>query len=212
MKELLKRFKADVQYDLMVPPLGLDFNNMSPKQAKQNFDWCMSVMPERMEYFRERCSKDLKIPLSKLDYSPESLIIVWRWFLKTARLERTPKTELDKMIQAAKVFGESYINREQFTVATQFIMRDIGMYIGQVFVTNNSQLSWSYYIKPKNEVNVNQPVIVGFYYKDQYTEGEVKINPMNLVVGSAANIFNKRQNEKDIYEQYVKWVRWVPQR
>lgn len=212
MKEILKRFRSDVQYDLLVPPLGLDFYKMSPKQAKENFNWYMSKIPERMVYLRNRCAKDLKIPLGMLDYSPESLIIIWRWFLSVALLEKTPKVELDKMIEASEIFGESYINREQFTVATQFIMRDIGMYIGQVFVTNNAQLSWSFYVKPKNEINANQPVMVGFYYKDQNTEGEVKINPMNFVLGAAANIFNYKQNEKDVYDQYMKWIRWVPQR
>lgn len=212
MKEILERFKSDIKYDLMVPPFGLDFQNMTPKQAKENFDWYMSKLPERMEYLRNRCAKDLKIPVSMLDYSPESLIVIWRWFLRTARLEKTPKAELDKMIEAAKVFGDSYINREQFSVATQFIMRDIAMYIGQVFVTNNPQLSWSYYTNPKNEVNAKQPVIVGFYYKDQNTEGKAKINPMDIVVGAAANVFDKTQKDTDIYDQYIKWARWIPKR
>ena len=163
------RYNKDVQYDLLVPPLGLDFYNMTPKQAKENFEWFISKIPERMEYFRNRCTSDLNIRKESLDYSADSLILIWRWFLKTARMEKTPNEILDKMKQGAKVFGESFINWEQFTVATQFIMRDIGMYIGQSYVLNYPRLYWHYYTKPKNEVNAKQPVVAGFYFKDQFT-------------------------------------------
>ena len=204
------RYNKDVQYDLLVPPLGLDFYNMTPKQAKENFEWFISKIPERMEYFRNRCTSDLNIRKESLDYSADSLILIWRWFLKTARMEKTPNEILDKMKQGAKVFGESFINWEQFTVATQFIMRDIGMYIGQSYVLNYPRLYWHYYTKPKNEVNAKQPVVAGFYFKDQFTEGEVNVNPMSFVDGAASRFYSKTQNENDIYDSYMQSVKWIP--
>ena len=206
------RFKKDVQYDLLVPPLGLDFYNMTPKQAEENFKWFISKIPERMDYLRNRCAADLRIPIESLDFSSESLIIVWRWFLNTARIEKTPKETLEKMKDGAKIFGESFINREQFTVATQFIMRDIGMYIGQSYVLNYPKLYWHYYTKPKNEINAKQPVIAGFYIKDDFTEGDYFINPVSFAERSANNIFDKTQKENDVYDLFLKWVRWIPQK
>ncbi|MDD4328143.1 MAG: hypothetical protein PHU83_07915 [Eubacteriales bacterium] len=204
------RYNSDVDYDLLVSPFGLDFYNMTPKQAGANFEWFISIIPKRMEYFRNRCASDLKISVETLDYSAESLILVWRWFLKTARMEKTPKETLEKMKEGAKVLGESFINWEQFTVATQFIMKDIGMYIGQSYVLNYPQLRWHYYTKPKNEINAKQPVIAGFYFKDQYTEGEATINPLEFAEGAAANFFDKTQKETDIYDSYMQWVQWIP--
>ena len=106
---------------------------MSKKTAKEAFDWYVAAIPGRMDYFRSRCAHDLKIPVETLDYSAESLIPVWRWFLKTARTEKTPKEELAWMQEGAKIFGESFVVRRVLTVATQFIVRDISMYIGECF-------------------------------------------------------------------------------
>ena len=204
------RFSKDVGYDFLFPPLGLDFYNMTPKQARENFEWFISVIPERMEYFRNRCASDLSITVELLDYSAESLKLVWRWFLKTARMEKTPKAEMKKMKEAAKIFGESFVNGEQFTVSTQFIMRDIGIYIGQSYVLNYPQLHWHYYTKPKSEMNAKQPVIAGFYVKDHITEGDVNINPMGFVNGAASNFFDNTQKVTDVYDLYMHWVKWIP--
>lgn len=206
----LLRFKRDIRYDILVPPLGLDFYNMTPKQAKENYEWFISKIPERMEYLRKRCADDLNISIEKLDFSPESLILVWRWFLKTARIEKTPKEALERMKEGAKLFGESFINREQFTVVTQFIMRDIGMYLGQAYALNYPQLYWHYYTKPKNEVNAKQPVIAGFYFKDSFTEGDATINPVAFAEGAAGSIFDGIQKETDLYDLFMKWTQWIP--
>ena len=211
MNDRFNRFIRDVQYDLLVSPFGYDYYHMTAKQAAGNFEWFLSVIPQRMEYLKNRCALDLRIPVEKLDFSAASLIPIWRWFLKTARIEKTPKEELIKMEEGAKIFGESFINLEQFTVATQFIMKDIGMYIGQSYVLNYPKLHWHYYTKPKNEINAKQPIIAGFYFKDQYTEGDAIVNPMNFVDGAAANIYDKTQKETDIYDFYMQWVQWIPQ-
>ena len=155
----IKRFLSDIQYDLLIPPLGLDFYHMTPQQGKENFEWFMSKIPERMNYFRKRCAEDLHIPVDYFDYSGSSLISVWKWFLKTARIEKTPKRELEQMQKAAQLLGPSYVNKEQFSVSTQFILRDIGMYLGQAYVVHYRSLYWTFYTKPRNDINVNQPVL-----------------------------------------------------
>lgn len=205
------RFIRDVKYDLMVPPLGLDFNNMTPKQAGENFEWFLSKIPERMEYFRTRCASDLSISPDSLSFTAESLIPVWKWFLNTARMEKTPAEELKKMKEGAKLFGDSFINRKQFTVATTFIMRDIGIYVGQCYVLNYKNLYWHYSTKPKNEINVNQPVIAGFRVKIINHEGDAVFNPISFVEGRAANLYDKTQDAEALYKLYTKWIEYVPE-
>lgn len=70
------RFVNDVKYDLLVPPLGLDFIKMTSNQAKENFDWFIGKIEERTMYLGNSCSKDLKISPDELDFSPESLKII----------------------------------------------------------------------------------------------------------------------------------------
>ena len=63
-----------------------------------------------MTYFRERCSHDLRIAINSLNFSADSLILIWRWFINTARMEKTPKYNLREMIKQSELFGSSYIN------------------------------------------------------------------------------------------------------
>lgn len=204
------RFLRDLKYDLLIPPHG-SYTQMTPKQAKESFEFFMEHLPERVEYLRNRCAQDLRIPIDKLDYSPESLILVWKWFLKTARTEKTPKEELEKMKEGAKIFGESYINREQLSVITHFIIRDIAMYVGQCFVLNYPNMYWSYKpTKVKNDVTGNQPMIVGFHMTYNGKEGDISFFPIHMISVQAGSIIRHSKNEKDLYNLFIKWVQYIP--
>ena len=106
-RESWERYIRDVEYDLLVPPLGLNYDNLTPKQAKENFNWFISKIPERMEYFKKRCSSDLDIDIDELDYSADSFLHVWRWFLNTALIEKTPEKEIEEMRIKFAHFGDS---------------------------------------------------------------------------------------------------------
>lgn len=204
-----KRFLRDIVYDLAVPPFGMDYYHMSSKKAEQNFNWFQSVIPERIQYLKTCYARDTGDNIEKLDYSSDSLIGLWKWFCSIARMEKTPENELKSMVEGAKVFGESYINYEQFTVATKYIMRDIGMYLGQCFILKYNDLYWTYYTKPKNSIDVNQPIIAGFWVTGQF-EGAAHFNPVSAVEGCAANFYYKNQKSTDLFEIYIKWERYVP--
>lgn len=203
------RFLNDVNYNLLVPPLGLNFSKMTPKQARDNYDWFISKIPERMDYFRKKCTSDLNISINSLDYSFDSLVLVWKWFIKIARMEKTPKEELEKMREGAMIFGDSFLNYTQFTVATEYILRDIGMYIGQTFVTVYPQLHWHLVTKPKNDIDINQPVIAGFKVKIENSFYDATLNPISVATGQAANFYDNSQNENDVYNFCKKWQKYI---
>lgn len=200
-----ERYSNDVMYEMDIPPYGLNFQSMTAKQAKENFLWFTSVVPKRMSYFIQRCSTDLNISPNALDYSAKSLKMVWKWFLNTYKTEKTPKDELAKQIEASKIFGDSYINYECFSVATTFIIFDISIYVGQCFVTNHSSLSWDYYTKPKSDVFVNQPIISGFQVNINGCLYPDTFPPMHMTSIRAAKVFNNTQSISDLYDIFVKW-------
>ena len=212
----LKRMKLtkDVKYDMPIPPTGLDFFSMTARQGKEHFEWFMDRIPERMDYLTARCAKDLDLSVSELDYSAESLILIWRWFLKTARMEKTPKEEIEKMKEGAKIFGESFINRTQFTATTEYIIRDIGMYVGQCFVLNYPQLYWSYEKKGRSRVHVsvtvNQPFVGGFRVHYKGIEGDERFAVIHMVHVQAANFYDQTQKETDLYKIYKYWENNIP--
>lgn len=210
MMQKYLRFQNDVSYDFLIPPYGFDFRSMTPAQAKKNFSWFLDHIPERMEYLCGRCAKDLKISENQLDYSAESLISVWRWFLKFARVEETPRENIEQMEKASEIFGESFINRVQFTVATQYMLHDVGMYLGECFVRNYTALEWTYYTKPKSDVYVNQPTISGFQMTYQGKQGAVSFAPLHMVKVQAAKLFDHTHNDQDVLSIFTYWRKYVP--
>lgn len=204
------RFLNDISYDFLIPPYGFDFRAMTPAQAKNNFAWFLEHIPERTQYLCTRCAKDLKIDEKQLNFSAESLIPVWRWFLKFARLEETPLEDVVKMEKAAKIYGESFINRTQFTIATQYMLRDVGMYLGQCFIRNYAALQWTYYTKPKSDVYVNQPIIRGFQMTYQGKRGELSFAPLHMAKVQAAKIFGQTQSDQDLLGVFEYWRNYIP--
>lgn len=201
----------DIKYDLLIPPHGLDYYHMTKDEAKEDFEWFIEHIPERMDYFRARCASDLRVSQSVLDYSPDSLVPVWKWFLKTARMVPTPKEELERMREGAKIFGDSYVNEKVFSVSTVFIMRDIGMYVGETYIRNYSPLYWSYFTAPKSNVSARKPIIAGFWaWVEGYRSTPAYIDPIDMVEGAASRFYRNSQHEVDLYNRFSSWIKYIP--
>ena len=206
-----ERFLKDVKYDLLVPPLGLNFRSMTSKQAKKNFEWFMSIKQQRIEYLRMKCAGDLKISPECLDLRAESLIYIWRWFLKTALIEKTPQDEVEEMKVKYAKFGDTWVSHEKFSVATHYIIRDIGIYLGDVFISVNGVIEWNFITKPKNYVHVNKPLLIGFI-DNRYTPAFNRdFEPIASVHTQALKIIKETPNETDLYELCKKWITYIPQ-
>lgn len=208
------RYKRDVKYHLLVYPSGIVPQNMTPEQGEEYCNWFISKIPERMEYFRRRCALDQFLSPDVLDYSPESLLIVWRWFLKIARTEKTPKETRRQMAPQAKVFGDSYIPQRVLSVATEFILHDIAMYVGECFVHNRPSLRWCYVPQVDNCVYRNQPAISTFHIVMDICgtrmEGNDNFFPIHMVGVQAAGILHGTEKEADLYNIFMKWLDWAP--
>jgi len=206
------RFSADVKYDLLVPPFGSDYYSMTPKQVKENYEWFVSKIPERTRYLSNRIAEDLKIPISELNFSPDSLKTVWKWFLKTARVEKVSKEQVSEMEAQWGHLGEHWIQREQLTVATQFILRDIGMYLGETFIATSKSIHWGYFMKPKNEVSAKRPVLLGFFYvgpENGYQPFGMPFDPVGVLDGEAYKIISKTKKETDLYDLFIARQKYI---
>jgi len=203
------RFLKDVPYDLLVPPHGIDYRSMTPAIAEEDFDWFLSVIPDRLAYFRRRCADDLGISVNELNFSPQSLLQVWNWFLNTARTEKTPKEQFETMQEMAKVFGETFVSKRVLTVATEFIVRDIAIYVGECYVQTYPSLHWSLKTKPKNDIAINQPVISGFCASNNGMTKELFFAPIHMVGVQASKLLSARADAADLYNVFCFWEQFV---
>ena len=206
----MKRFWQDVQYDLLVPPFNEDVTTMTGKQAKEYYDWFLQHIPERVDYFTKRCEDDLDLPAHSINYDPESLVPIWKWFLSTARLEKMPEEELIKMREGAKIFGDSYITKKRLTVTTHFIIRDIGMFLGEMWIHNYPQLYWTYSTQTKDSICANKPIIAGFQMTIGSVIGDMFFEPIHMVYIQAARLITNTANEFDLFNLYQKWISNIP--
>lgn len=76
------------KYTPLIIPVDKPFEKLTKKEGKEYFDWFISHVDERSDYLRQKVSEGLNIPIESLDFSIESLIFIWRWFLKIVELKK----------------------------------------------------------------------------------------------------------------------------
>lgn len=206
------------KYKPLIIPIDKPFEELNKAEAKAYFDWFISHVDERSEYIRQKVSEGLNIPIEVLDFSIESLIIIWRWFLKIVELEKTPRSVLNEIRRELEANGEPKefiedIVREhsvELSVFSRYVIRDIGMYVGKMFVTNFQTLRWDYHTDTKKDSFANMPQIFGFVDTTYNPPFEEQFEPIHYTEMQASNLFDNSQNEKDLYNICMRWVQSIP--
>ena len=196
---------------MLVPPLGLNLYELTPKQAEENLRWFLGKIPERIGYLSERCASDLAIPLECLDCSPESLKSIWKWFTETALIVQTPDEEIRLMQKQYAHLGDSFVNKTKLSVVTEFIVRDIGMYLGEVFTSASSNIKWDLLTKPKNDFFYNHPVLAGFEDYSFTPPFKAVFEPIHMAGIQAAKLLGGDKNDTNLFGVFNKWLKYMPQ-
>ena len=181
-----------LSYGICIPPLTKNIYELTHEETETYFSWYMNILPQRIAYLSEICAAELKCDRSELDLSAESLRILWRWFLKAAKTETAPTSSDPR-------------HRKQLTLQTEYILRDVGMYLGETFRTNHSSLRWGYYEEPRSDVFVNRPVIIGFEDRRYTPPFKAVFEPIHMARVQAVRIIDHRGREDDLFELYRKW-------
>lgn len=208
--------RQTLKYNILIPPINKPIEEFTPSEAGSFFEWFNKQIPYRIEYLRECCAEYNKISKNRIDLSPESLVLIWKWFLEIAETERTPEHKLKNLAatysEHTDFFQEYLINQEkvQFSLQTEYILRDIGMYIGQVFVENNPTIYWGYYTTPKSDFFVNRPVLLGFVDNRFNPPFKTEFEPIHMVGVQAANIWDHTQKKEDLLNLYLTWNKFIP--
>jgi len=200
--------KKKSTYDILIPPITKPFEEFTLNEAENYFNWHMSNLVERVLYLK-------KYSKVQLDYSVNSLIDIWAWFLKVAGAEKTPKEKLDEIKNQLKGKPKDLINTilqeqsEQFTLETEYIIRDIAMYFGEVIVKNNSSIYWGYHTDTKKDSFANLPLLMGFEDRDFNPPFNAAFDPVFIIHGIACNLFDGSHNKNDLVGMYKKWQRMI---
>ena len=82
--------KAKKAYSILPPPIHKPIRSLNKNEAQAYFEWYIGKLEERIEYLQS-------VSGVTLDYSPESLIPIWGWFLKNAEIEKTPEIRMNDL-------------------------------------------------------------------------------------------------------------------
>lgn len=94
---------------------------------------------------------------------------------------------------------------------TEFILKDIGMYVSSFFLKNYPGLEWIFKRTPKNYVHVNQPLLYGFKDNSIKNPKPFELEPINFVELRAVKLIRDVQpQEEDLYIACKEWAQWAP--
>ena len=214
----MKLFKRTTEYEPLIIQADKPFQETTKKEADAYSECFLSKIDERSKYLREIVSEGLHIDIKQLDFTLDSTLLIWKWFLKEAKLDKTPESELDKIRNGLLGQPQSFIDymvemaRVELSIRTEYILRDIGMYIGKMFISNYENLKWTIKYKPKSYIYVNVPIIVGFVDdKPEYPKPfRPDLDPIYFARIPAMNIFEGTQKENDLYDWCRKWIERIP--
>lgn len=197
------RFRK-LKYDILIPQLDKNIFQLNEKEAAAYFAWYMEQVPERVAYVSQVCARELRIPVEKMDCSPESLLLLWKWFRRRAKTERV-------IPEAGKKTGEKFPdsiwkNDRQLTLETEYILRDIGMYLGETFRKNHPNIYWTYYTKPRRDFFVNHPLLKGFVDRTFGKPFEAAFEPIHMAGVQATKILKNTSKDTDLLNIYDIWA------
>lgn len=177
-----------LKYDILIPNLDKRSFQLNEAEAAAYFDWFMEMVPLRADYVSKVCAAELRIPEERMDCSPESLVLLWKWFLKRAKTERDKTTG------------------RKLTLETEYILRDIGMYLGETFRKNHPNICWTYYTKPSRDMFVNHPLLKGFIDMTTGRPCEVCFEPIHMARIQATKILKKTAKDTDLLHIHNIWA------
>lgn len=192
-------------YTWMVPPFEMTpFSEMNKKEAQRYFDWYTGEIPERMKILDE-----LTEDWVTLDYTKESLIDLFSWYLKVITIGEMSEEEIGARLEEYSQYPQHIyhdmkeellkypVELEKIDYA---IAMDIGIYYGETIRRNYPQVKWTYFTKPKSYVFLNKPVL---YFKDEDDDMiSYEREPIDMMFVLNERIKSGEITDHSLYELY----------
>ena len=192
-------------YSCLIYPNAKKPEDYNCEEAQAFFDWYIKNIPERINYLSDFSGINL-------DYSEDSLKHIWKWFLKNAIIEKTPKPVIKQLRKDLNKFPKSFIDyvineeKTRFSLESCGIINDIGMYLGEVFIRNCVGIRWGYHTQDYNKDSfINTPELQGFEDKDYSPPFKMNFDVEHMVSVQASKMFDGTQSDLDLFNIYMLW-------
>lgn len=191
----------------------IEVREMNETEAHDYFEWYVYQIPHDMELLGIDLMSSYKSQYtdkSRLDYSEESLIYLWSWYLE--RLEFAAVTEQKKIERlkqnkkARKPLAILEINGVQVYEGGLVLALDISLYFAELFRRKHEAqgIHWGYIAEPKSLPYVNRPILRGF--KPETENGSEIVMDQIGIFYDLAVLAAAGEREKDaLMNLYQEW-------
>ncbi len=184
-----------MRYSIIQCPFALHVKEMSKKELRAYFRWFMEMIPIRTNVLAEAVFRTPGYESWKPDFNPDSLGPLGDWFF--AHVETRPRTKEEIQRIQGRLRFPVPISDWDLTDQTFSLAIDIGMYLGQVFLHNDSSLRWGQVFGGKRFIDYGQPVIVEFVFGP--------CNPVRLMKVLASSFADRSETGGGLREIYDIW-------
>jgi hypothetical protein len=185
-----------VPYKTIEPPFTLNFKEMSKLELRDYYRWFLGIIANRLAELAGAVRGTPGFESWAADFTPSSLDALGNWF--ATEVETRPRT-LEEMEELAAKSAFPMSSRV-LTNRTISLAVDIGMYLSQVLLRNNSSLKWDQLFRGKTYIDYGQPVLIGFIDK-------VPRNPVRVITTLAYGLIDKAKPENGLRVIYDRWSR-----
>ena len=187
-----------MEYDVIQPPFTLEFRTMSTEEATNYFNWFMGQIPIRIKVLEQAVQSTAGYEDWQADYTPASLEKLGQWFCEHVETRKRTEDEKEAIYsKAPEWFRSVEIEDWELTNRTFSLAIDIGMYLSCVLEKNVPGLKWELVRKPKNDVDFQQPVLVG--------TGKLVFNPVRMLVIYAYSLADNTRGPEGLKELFDTW-------
>lgn len=129
------------------------FLSFTKREAEIYFNWYIEHIDERIEYLCEYVhSQGQSI---ELDFSVNSIIEIWDWYVKQIKIERYTRSELEEIAKEYPQWIREEIISDDIKLSyeTLAICSDVAIYFAEVFRRQNeNDISWGVFYKTEKTV------------------------------------------------------------
>lgn len=190
-----------MKYEIMELPFKFhQFDELSKKQADIFYKWYVGQISHRIDVLKKYVHSEVKE--IAFDFSPESLIPLWEWFEQKIVIEKKTEEELKNEYDRYPDWMYDEISKTKISMETLDIGMDIAIYFAEVIRKQYPEkIYWGYFTKPKNQMYVNQPVLLGF-------RADIPLCPTQIV---KVCIWKSSENAKKtrLYDVYQKRIQLI---
>jgi len=188
-----------MEYLLMQPPFEMKpFKDMTKKEAQSHFDWYVGEIPNRVELLKNAYSATSGIDKADLDYSSESLIKLWQWYINNADVEEKSEEAKNLEIEQYPEWIQKNLSNKKISIGWMSIAMDIAIYFAECFIKEYSNIVWSFVSKPKSLAYINKPVLVGF-------KNGLDLDSTNIVRVLTSKIVDGEKDSNALLKIYKTW-------